>query len=244
MQQRLYALGPAAKAPMPSQPLLVARDLARSYGHGDDVTHALQGASLEVNAGELVAIQGRSGSGKTTFLNLASGLDQADGGSIELFGHDLGGLSTNRRLELRAQEIGFVFQDPALVPELTLWENVAMAARIKGLPAKQCKTQAYSALADVGLEGLEDRFPGEISGGEAQRASVARALAKQPRLILADEPTAALDHETARRVAKVFTRFVQENGTACLVVTHDDIMAAEAVRTYHLEDGRMRRREA
>lgn len=225
--------------------LLDAQDLHRSYGHGDQTTHALRGASVQVHAGEVVAIQGRSGSGKTTFLNLVSGIDQPDQGTVHLFQRPLGELSTDQRLGLRADEVGFVFQDPALVPELKLWENVAMSARIGGKRAAEARKAAFHALAEVGLEDLEHRYPAEVSGGEAQRASVARAFAKEPRLLLADEPTAALDHETAELVADVFSRYVQGTGTArgCLVVTHDDIMAAHAARTYDLRDGVMTERD-
>lgn len=224
-------------------PLLVADSLARTFGHGADTTHALRAASLAVAPGELVAIQGRSGSGKTTFLNLVSGLDRADEGSVRLVGHDLGALSLSERLHVRAQEVGFVFQKPALVPELKLWENVAIAARIKGLDAGTSRKRAFTSLADVGLAGLEERFPAEVSGGEAQRASVARALVKGPRLLLADEPTANLDHETARQVAAVFQRFVEAGEAAAVVVTHDDIMAGAAHRRYLLHDGVLEARE-
>lgn len=226
--------------PGPQETVLEAQELRRVYGHGDeDATIALDGASLTVALGEVVAIQGRSGSGKTTLLNLVSGLDQADEGTVHLLGEELGSLSTDARLSLRAEGIGFVFQEPALVPELTLIENVALAARIRGTKPQQAKDRAKETLADVGLDGLEDRFPGEVSGGEAQRASVARAFAKDPRLVLADEPTAALDRETAERVASVFSRFVSQRQAACLVVTHDPVMASHAERTYHLEAGRL-----
>lgn len=241
------ATHPQDPAPRPStvEAILDARDLHRSYGHGDETTHALRGASVQVLPGEVVAIQGRSGSGKTTFLNLVSGIDQPDRGSVELFDRSLGELSTDQRLALRAERLGFVFQDPALVPELKLWENVAMSARIGGQRAAEARSAAFQALEEVGLEGLEHRYPAEVSGGEAQRASVARAFAKQPALLLADEPTAALDHETAELVAEVFSRYVEDPGTprACLVVTHDDIMAAHAARTYDLRDGVMRERD-
>ncbi len=224
----------------PSEPVLEADELRRVYGHDDeDATVALDGASLSIAPGELVAIQGRSGSGKTTLLNLVSGLDEADEGTVHLLGEELGALSTDERLSLRADGIGFVFQEPALVPELTLVENVALAARIRGIAPEDAEERAEAALADVGLAGLEDRFPGEVSGGEAQRASVARAFAKDPRLVLADEPTANLDRETAERVADVFTRFVEEGQAACLVVTHDPVMAAHAHRSYHLDAGRL-----
>lgn len=223
------------------QAVLDAETLRRIYGHDDeDPTVALDGASLSVRAGELVAILGRSGSGKTTFLNLVSGLDQADEGTVTLFGERLESLGTDDRLALRAARVGFVFQEPALIPELTLAENVAMGARIAGADADEALERAEDALATVDLAGLGDRFPAEVSGGEAQRASVARALAKRPVLLLADEPTANLDHDTARHVAGVLRDYVRENDAAALIVTHDDIMADAADRHYHLRDGQMR----
>lgn len=224
----------------PGQALLRAQNLRRVYGHDDEEpTVALDSASLLVEPGELVAIEGRSGSGKTTLLNLVSGLDEADAGEVYLFGERLAGLGTDERLSLRAEGVGFVFQEPALVPELTLLENVALAARIRGLGPEESRRQAKAALAEVDLEALGDRFPGEVSGGEAQRASVARAFAKQPWLVLADEPTANLDRETAQIVADVFARYVSDGDTAALVVTHDPIMAEAASRSYRLVQGRM-----
>jgi putative ABC transport system ATP-binding protein len=219
--------------------VLSADDLRRVYGEDEEATVALDGASLAVEPGELVAIQGRSGSGKTTLLNVVSGLDQADAGTVHLLGEELGALSTDERLALRAEAVGFVFQDPALVPELTLLENVALSARIRGMDPETSRQSAQQALADVELDGLEDRFPGEVSGGEAQRASVARAFAKAPELVLADEPTANLDRETAELVADVFGAYVREGETAGLIVTHDPIMAEVASRTYHLRSGRL-----
>lgn len=221
------------------EPVLQAEDLDRVYGEGEDATVALDGASLSVEAGELVAVEGRSGSGKTTLLNVISGLDEPDSGRVSVLGRELGELSTDERLALRADGVGFVFQSPALVPELTLVENVAVAARIADVPPNKARERALDALADVGLDGLADRFPGEVSGGEAQRASVARAFAKEPSLVLADEPTANLDRETAEEVAGVFDRSVADDEAACLAVTHDPVMAEHAHRRYRLEAGRL-----
>lgn len=219
--------------------VLQAEDLRRVYGEGEEATVALDRASISVGEGELVAIQGRSGSGKTTLLNVVSGLDEADEGRVDLLGEALGELSTDERLALRAEKVGFVFQEPALVPELTLLENVAISARIRGMGPDTSRQRALEALADVDLDGLEDRFPGEVSGGEAQRASVARAFAKDPRLVLADEPTANLDRETAELVASVFQAYVEDGEAAGLIVTHDPIMAEVASRTDHLRSGRL-----
>jgi putative ABC transport system ATP-binding protein len=222
-----------------AEAVLEARDLHRAYGPGDGATVALEGASLAVRPGELVAIRGRSGSGKTTLLNLVSGLDEADEGRVRVLGEALGELSTDERLALRAEHVGFVFQEAALVPELKLWENVAVSARIAGRTHDEARQAALDALAVVDLDGLADRYPGEISGGEAQRASVARALAKQPAILLADEPTANLDHDTAQTVADRIRDHVREAQAAALVVTHDDIMADRADRVERLRNGRL-----
>lgn len=216
-----------------------AEGLERTYGHEDDATHALQGVTVNVAEGELVAIRGRSGSGKTTLLNLVAGLDDPDAGSVHLLGDEISATGTDERLRRRAESVGFVFQEAALVPELTLWENVAVAARIAGRAHDEARQAALGALEIVGLGGLADRYPGEVSGGEAQRASVARALSKQPAVLLADEPTANLDHDTARKVADQLETHVRRVDAAALVVTHDDIMADAADRVEHLRNGRL-----
>jgi putative ABC transport system ATP-binding protein len=234
----------AAQAPGEDEALLRAAQLRRVYGEGEDATVALDGTSLTVQEGELVAIEGRSGSGKTTLLNVVSGLDRTDEGTVHLLGDELGALSTDERLALRADEIGFVFQKPALVPELTLLENVALGARIRGIEPAASRDRASRALADVDLAGLEDRFPGEVSGGEAQRASVARAFAKDPHLVLADEPTANLDRETAELVADVFRASIEDGQAAALVVTHDPVVAEVASRTHRLQQGRLHEGQA
>lgn len=228
------------EAAVEHEPLLEASQLRRVYGHDEEQpTVALDGASIRLEPGELVAVEGRSGSGKTTLLNVVSGLDEPDGGDIRLLGNSLGELSTDERLALRAETVGFVFQDPALVPELTLLENVAISARIRGVAPSEARGRAERSLADVDLDGLEDRFPGEVSGGEAQRASLARAFAKDPRVVLADEPTANLDRRTAELVARVFEDYVAEARTGALIVTHDPIMADTATRSYRLREGRL-----
>lgn len=229
----------AASPASGSAPVLEARDLRRVYGEGERATVALDGASLAVRRGELVAIRGRSGSGKTTLLNLVSGLDEADEGRVDVLGEELGALSTDERLALRAENVGFVFQEAALVPELRLWENVAVAARIGGLAPDRAREAALDALAFVELDGMEDRYPAEVSGGEAQRTSVARALVKEPVLLLADEPTANLDHDTASKVAEGIRSHVQRTDAAALVVTHDDLMAERADRVERIRQGRL-----
>jgi putative ABC transport system ATP-binding protein len=216
-----------------------AEQLERTYGTGPEATRALQGVTVRVQPGELVAIRGRSGSGKTTLLNLVAGLDDPDAGSVHLAGSEITGIDADARLRLRAADVGFVFQEAALVPELKLWENVAVAARIAGDDHERAREEALAALDLVGLDGLADRYPGEVSGGEAQRASVARALAKRPSVLLADEPTANLDHGTARTVADRIGNHVRGEDAAALVVTHDDVMADEADRVERLRDGRL-----
>lgn len=228
---------------MPPTPLLDARDLAKSYRQRGEPVHALRQATLRLDAGNLVAVQGRSGSGKTTLLNLVAGLEDPDEGTVHVLGRDLATLSARERLALRAEHVGFIFQEPALVPELTLEENVALAARIRGLTGTRSRDAARSSLADVGLADLTERFPSEVSGGEAQRASVARALAKSPRLLLADEPTAELDHGSARVVTDVLKAYVAQGDRACLTVTHDDILAKAAHRRLRMRDGVLREEE-
>lgn len=222
-----------------SQPPIRVEDLERTYGEGSQATHALQGVSFQVEPGRLVAIQGRSGSGKTTLLNLVAGLDDPDAGTVHLLGDDVTDMDVDARLRLRAESVGFVFQEAALVPELKLWENVAIAARIGGVHDGDLEETARAALEQVDLAEQWDRYPGEVSGGEAQRASVARALVKSPAILLADEPTANLDHATARRVAERIQAHVREVQAAALVVTHDDVMAGVAHQVHRLRNGRI-----
>ncbi|MET9881983.1 ABC transporter ATP-binding protein [Streptomyces sp. NPDC006430] len=220
-------------------PMVVVNDLRRSFGSGPRAVHALRGVSFEVRRGELTALKGRSGSGKTTVLNLVGGLDTPTGGTISLDGTDLAGLDEAGLLALRRDRIGFVFQSFGLIPILTAVENVGIPMRMRKVPAKQREERARTLLALVGLAEHMEQRPGELSGGQQQRVAVARALANEPDLIIADEPTGQLDSETGRSIMQLLRAVVRSEGVTVLVATHDQALIELADRVVELRDGRI-----
>jgi putative ABC transport system ATP-binding protein len=219
-------------------PVVSLRDLTRVHGAGEAEVRALVGASLDVAAGELVAIMGPSGSGKTTLLSLAGGLDTPTAGNVVVEGVHLSELSKRQLAKLRRVRIGYVFQDYNLIPALTAAENVALPLELDGVRAGRARKLADAALAEVGLDGLGERFPDEMSGGQRQRTAIARALIGERRLVLADEPTGALDSQTSEAVLKVLRQRC-DDGAAGILVTHEPRYAAYADRTIFLRDGRI-----
>ncbi|MFD5511827.1 ABC transporter ATP-binding protein [Streptomyces sp. NPDC090741] len=220
-------------------PMVVAEGLHRSFGSGEREVHALRGVSFEVERGRLTALKGRSGSGKTTLLNLVGGLDTPTGGSVVLDGTDLAGLDEQGLLALRRDRIGFVFQSFGLLPVLTAVENVGVPMRMRKIPAKQREERARTLLALVGLADHAEQRPGELSGGQQQRVAVARALANEPALIIADEPTGQLDSETGRSIMQLLRAVVRSEGVTALVATHDPALIELADRVVELRDGRI-----
>jgi putative ABC transport system ATP-binding protein len=219
-------------------PVVSLRDLTRVHGSGEAEVRALVGVSLDVAAGELVAIMGPSGSGKTTLLALTGGLDTPTAGNVVVEGVHLSELSKRQLAKLRRTRIGYVFQDYNLIPALTAAENVALPLELDGVRAGRARKLAEAALAEVGLEGLGSRFPDEMSGGQRQRTAIARALIGERRLVLADEPTGALDSQTSEAVLRVLRKRCDE-GAAGILVTHEPRYAAYADRTVFLRDGRI-----
>jgi putative ABC transport system ATP-binding protein len=213
-------------------------DITRVHGEGAAAVHALRGVSMDVRAGELVAVMGPSGSGKSTLLHLAGGLDAPTTGDVVVEGVVLSSLSRRGLAELRRRAIGYVFQDFNLIPALTAAENVALPRELDGVRARQAREEAVRALAEVGVEDLADRFPDDMSGGQQQRVAIARALVGERRLVLADEPTGALDSETGEAVLRLLRTRVDE-GAAGVLVTHEARHAAWADRVVFLRDGRM-----
>ncbi|MFE3282336.1 ABC transporter ATP-binding protein, partial [Streptomyces sp. NPDC059233] len=201
-------------------PMVVVDDVHRSFGTGPNAVHALRGVSFEVRRGELTALKGRSGSGKTTLLNLVGGLDTPTAGTVSLDGTGLAGLDETGLLALRRDRIGFVFQSFGLIPVLTAVENVGVPMRLRKVPARQREERARTLLALVGLAEHADQRPGELSGGQQQRVAVARALANEPDLIIADEPTGQLDSETGRSIMTLLRAVVRSEGVTALVATH------------------------
>jgi putative ABC transport system ATP-binding protein len=211
---------------------------ARSFGTGHTQVVALHPTTLAVDAGELVAIMGPSGSGKTTLLSLVGGLDRATGGRVLVEGTDLATLKPHQLAILRRRTVGYVFQDLNLLAGLTARENVSLPLELDGMPLARAQAEALDALASVGLAELGDRFPDDLSGGEQQRVAIARALVGGRRILLADEPTGALDSMTGESVMRLLRVHCDGGGTAILV-THDAAHAAWADRVVFLRDGRV-----
>ena len=216
--------------------VLELRDVTRVHGQGEAAVHALQGVSLTVVAGELVAVMGPSGSGKSTLLTLAGGLDSPTSGTVTIEGTELGSLSRRAAAALRRRSVGYVFQDFNLIPALTAAENVALPRELDGDGARAARALALVALAEVGIPELANRFPDDMSGGQQQRVAIARAIVGDRRLVLADEPTGALDTETGEQVLRLL-RARCDAGAAGVLVTHEARHAAWADRVVFLRDG-------
>ena len=219
--------------------ILIARDLHKDYPMNGAAVHALRGASLDVQAGEYVAIAGPSGSGKSTLLQLIGGIDTPSSGSVELLGTRLDALSDRELTRLRLTRMGFVFQRFHLLPVLTARETVELPMAEAGIGRRERRDRALELLAYVSLEHRAGHRATQLSGGEMQRVAIARALANQPALLLADEPTGELDAATGTEILSLFRRLNQD-GTTLVVVTHDEQLAAEAGRVIHMLDGRIR----
>ena len=218
------------------QPVLILDAVTRVHGAGETAVTALDGASLTVEPGELVAVMGPSGSGKSSLLNLAGGLDQATSGTVTVDGIRLDSLDAKGLATLRRRSVGFVFQDLNLIPSLTAAENIGLPLELDGFSVRRARSQALDALDRLGLRDLADRFPDQMSGGQQQRVAIARALVGERTLVLADEPTGALDSHTGEGVLRLL-RERCDAGAAGLLVTHEARHAAWADRVVFLRDG-------
>ncbi|MCA0178423.1 MAG: ABC transporter ATP-binding protein [Actinobacteria bacterium] len=217
-------------------PILRLVDVVRTHGEGETAVHALRGVSLQVQPGELVAVMGPSGSGKSTLLNLAGSLDKATSGEVWIEDAEVGRLDATKLAALRRRRVGFVFQDFNLIPSLTAAENVALPLELDGMSVRDGRRAAREILEVVGVMELADRYPDKMSGGQQQRVAIARALVGDRRLVLADEPTGALDSQTGEGVLRVL-RDRCNAGAAGLLVTHEARHAAWADRVVFLRDG-------
>lgn len=218
--------------------MIAFESVSKTFGEGHLAVSALADVTLAVRPGELVAVMGPSGSGKSTLLAIAGGLETASAGTVAVDGTALDELSWDRRARLRLEKIGYVFQDLNLLPGLSAVENVAFPLELAGMAPKRAVEAARMRLAELSVDHLADRFPDDLSGGERQRVAIARALAGDRTVVLADEPTGALDTVNGEQVMKALRRSC-EGGTAGIVVTHDAHLAAWAHRVVFLRDGRV-----
>lgn len=223
-------------APLP--PAIELRNASRIHNEGPELVRALDNVSLTINRSELVAIMGPSGSGKSTLLNLAGGLDKPDAGDVLIDGISLVGASPKKLAKIRRTTVGYVFQNFNLIPSLTAAENVALPLELEGIASAHAAASAFDALKEIGIEELAHRLPSDLSGGQAQRVAIARALVGTRDILLADEPTGALDSLTSDAVIQVL-RERADVGAAVVLVTHEARLAAWADRVIYLKDGKI-----
>ena len=221
--------------------LIEIENLAKDYRLGELQVHALKAVSLAIERGEFVAVMGPSGSGKSTLMNILGCLDKPTAGVYRLDGIDVGALGRDQLAEIRGQKIGFVFQQFNLLARTSALENVELPLLYTQTPVRERRERALAALHSVGLAGREDHHPSQLSGGQQQRVAIARSLVNNPRIILADEPTGALDTRTSIEIMSIFQRLNSEAGITMIVVTHEPDIAAYAGRNLHFRDGRLQR---
>jgi putative ABC transport system ATP-binding protein len=225
-------------------PIVELRDVTKHYRQGAMDVPALRGLTVAIEKGEFTAICGPSGSGKTTMLNLVGALDAPTSGSVTVEGRDLGPLSRRELSHLRRDRIGFVFQAYNLIPVLSAYENAEIVLTLQGLEASARRERVMGLLAAVGLEGMESRRPDELSGGQQQRVAIARAIASNPAVVLADEPTANVDSETAEKLLDIMQQLNRDRGVTFLFSTHDPRVMERARRVVRIVDGRVERDES
>ena len=231
-------------APSPARgrgefPVACLTNISKRYRVGETEVEALRGVSLEVGAGELLALTGPSGSGKSTLLNLCGLIDTPDAGERQVAGATIDGLDETGLTRLRREKIGFVFQGFNLVPVMTVFDNVEYPLMLLGMPPTQRRERVLDMLTRVGLGEFAQRLPDALSGGQRQRVAIARALVKSPLLVIADEPTANLDSATAAQIVDLLHQLASERGTAVVVATHDERMSGRCDRVIRLTDGEM-----
>lgn len=222
-----------------SDPIVVVEDVTKVYRRDANVLNVLSGVNLQLDAGSYTALMGPSGSGKSTLLNLIAGLDKPTSGSVRVCGQDLGRTSQSELARWRSRHVGFIFQMYNLIPVLTAYENVELPLTLTPLKRKQRDEQVRTALEVVGLADRMYHYPRQLSGGQEQRVSIARAIATDPTLIVADEPTGDLDSKSGNEILTLMGRLNEEFDKTIIMVTHDPLAAECANRTLHLDDGKV-----
>jgi len=212
-------------------------NVTKDYGQGQALTHALRGVDLRIEAGEFTAMAGPSGSGKSTLLNLIGGLDRPTSGIIEVDGREIDKLSNTELSLLRRDRLGFIFQSYNLIPVLTALENAEYVLMLQSVPIAERRERVRQVLQEVGLEGLENRYPRQLSGGQQQRVAIARAIVSEPALVLADEPTANVDSETGKALLDLMRSLNEEKGVTFFFSTHEEAVMKRARRLLQLRDG-------
>lgn len=225
---------------MTQQPVVSVHDVTKIYGKaGEKQYQALKGVTFDVQPGEFVGIMGASGSGKTTLLNILSTLDWPTAGSVAINGKDVTGLKGNQLSDFRAQQVGFIFQDFNLLENLTARENIALPMALQNVSHKQQQAAVDKIATTLGIEGVLDHYPTELSGGQKQRVAAARALVQQPAILFGDEPTGALDSQSARELLNTMKHLNEQEHVSILLVTHDPFSASYAQRILFIKDGQI-----
>lgn len=217
--------------------MIKIRDLVKDYQSGENVVNALKKISVDIEAGEFTAIAGPSGSGKTTMLNIIGCIDSLDAGTVTIGDREVSTMEKSEKSFYRRENLGFIFQSYNLIPVLTAYENVAFPLNLLGMSEKEIKPKVMQMLKEVGLEGMEHRVPSKLSGGQQQRVSIARALIKNPQLVLADEPTANLDSHTGHEILELMLEMNRKHNTTFIFSTHDQMVMDCAKRLLYLHDG-------
>ncbi|UFT99646.1 ABC transporter ATP-binding protein [Radiobacillus kanasensis] len=223
-----------------NQTVVNVQNVKKVFGkRNENQFHGLKGVSFQIKEGEFVGVMGPSGAGKTTLLNVVSTLDQATGGSIEIAGTNITNMKQSHLSDFRSQKLGFIFQDFNLLENLTIYENIALPLSLQGVPSRQIKPSVQEVAKKLGIESILEKYPATVSGGQKQRAAAARALVHEPAIILADEPTGALDSKNAKSLMEAMAHLNHHHNVSIMLVTHDPFSASYCDRILFIQDGEL-----